>query len=130
MEEIDMGKISSDSISKSSRALKPSGDQIPWKFFEQFQDIAFPSLSGGCIVRIAAHPSAMRLGYGSQAVEPLIRYYEGQLTPVSEIDVEEEVQALPIKVMEAAKNIYYYSLMFISPAIELRLQFNLSLEFF
>ncbi|KAK7267289.1 hypothetical protein RIF29_19956 [Crotalaria pallida] len=71
------GKISSDSISKSLRALKPSGDQIPWKFFEQFQDTAFPSLSGGRIVRIATHPSAMKLGYGSQAVELLIRQVNG-----------------------------------------------------
>ncbi|KAK7260073.1 hypothetical protein RIF29_25818 [Crotalaria pallida] len=58
----------------------------------------------GCIVRIATHPSAMRLGYGSQAVELLIRYYEGQLTPLSDIVVEEEMQTLPIRVTEAAKN--------------------------
>lgn len=40
---------------------QPSGDQIPWKFCEQFQDTVFPSLSGARIVRIAVHPSAMRV---------------------------------------------------------------------
>ncbi|KAK7260063.1 hypothetical protein RIF29_25804 [Crotalaria pallida] len=99
------GKISRVSAMKSlNKSLKPSGDQIPWKFSEQFRDLDFPSLSGGRIVRIATHPSAMRLGYGSQAVELLIRYYEGQLTPLSDIVVEEEMQTLPIRVTEAAKN--------------------------
>lgn len=37
---------------------QPSGNQIPWKFYEQFQDDDFPSLSGARIVRVAAHPDA------------------------------------------------------------------------
>jgi N-acetyltransferase 10 len=32
------------------------------------------------IVRIATHPSAQGKGYGSRALELLIKYYEGQLT--------------------------------------------------
>ncbi|KAE8704895.1 hypothetical protein F3Y22_tig00110432pilonHSYRG00005 [Hibiscus syriacus] len=43
---------------------------------ELFRDPDFPSLSGARIVCIATHPSAMRLGYGSAAVELLTRYYE------------------------------------------------------
>lgn len=35
-----------------------SGDQIPWNFYEQFQDEDFPSLEGARIVRIATHPKA------------------------------------------------------------------------
>ncbi|KAL1364804.1 RNA cytidine acetyltransferase 1 [Arachis duranensis] len=100
------GQISRHSAIKSlSDGHQPFGDQIPWKFCEQFRDTVFPSLSGARIVRIATHPSAMRLGYGSQAVDLLIRYYEGQLTPISEIDVEDEVQAPQVRVTEAAEKV-------------------------
>jgi N-acetyltransferase 10 len=69
------GQISRKSAMKSlSEGRSPSGDQIPWKFCEQFQDNVFPSLSGARIVRIAVHPSAVRLGYGSAAVDLLTRY--------------------------------------------------------
>ncbi|KAL6556150.1 hypothetical protein OROGR_005438 [Orobanche gracilis] len=65
------GQISRQSAMQSlSNGRSPFGDQIPWKFCEQFRDTVFPSLSGA---RIATHPSAMRLGYGSQAVELLTR---------------------------------------------------------
>lgn len=95
------GQISRKSVLKSlSEGHQPFGDQLPWKFSEQFRDTVFPSLSGARIVRIATHPSAMRvnfclicdlsiylfnlvylsnvgplqLGYGSAAVELLTRY--------------------------------------------------------
>lgn len=41
-----------------STGHQPAGDQIPWKFCENFQDEDFPSLSGARIVRIARHPDA------------------------------------------------------------------------
>ncbi|KAH9669509.1 RNA cytidine acetyltransferase 1 [Citrus sinensis] len=100
------GQISRRSVLKSfSEGHQPSGDQIPWKFSEQFRDAVFPSLSGARIVRIATHPSAMRLGYGSTAVELLTRYYEGQLTTFSEIDVEDTVETPEVRVTEAAKKV-------------------------
>ena len=34
----------------------PSGDLIPWTISGQFQDDAFPGLTGARIVRIAVHP--------------------------------------------------------------------------
>lgn len=56
------GQISRKSAIKSlSDGRQPFGDQIPWKFCEQFQDTVFPTLSGARIVRIATHPSAMRV---------------------------------------------------------------------
>lgn len=56
------GQISRESAMKSlSEGHQPYGDQLPWKFCEQFQDTVFPSLSGARIVRIAVHPSAMRV---------------------------------------------------------------------
>ncbi|MCL7043218.1 hypothetical protein MKW94_001807, partial [Papaver nudicaule] len=66
------GQISHRSAMNSLKdGHSPDGDQIPWKFCEQFRDPIFPSLSGARIVRIAVHPSAMKLGYGSMAVELL-----------------------------------------------------------
>ncbi|XP_043690354.1 RNA cytidine acetyltransferase 1 [Telopea speciosissima] len=100
------GQISRKSAMKSlSDGHQPFGDQIPWKFSEQFQDTVFPSLSGARIVRIAVHPSAMRLGYGSTAVELLTRYYEGQFTPISENDAESVVDKFHVRVTEAAEKV-------------------------
>ncbi|KAK4790574.1 hypothetical protein SAY86_017878 [Trapa natans] len=98
------GQISRKSVMRSlSDGHQPFGDQIPWKFCEQFQDPVFPSLSGARIVRIATHPSAMRLGYGSVAVQLLTRYFEGQLTPISEAEVENDEDIPQVRVIEAAQ---------------------------
>ncbi|PKI79321.1 hypothetical protein CRG98_000266, partial [Punica granatum] len=98
------GQISRKSAMKSlSEGHQPFGDQIPWKFSEQFQDSVFPSLSGARIVRIATYPSAMRLGYGSAAVELLTRYFEGQLTAISEAEVDNTEDTPQIRVTEASQ---------------------------
>ncbi|KAL6558902.1 hypothetical protein OROMI_019252 [Orobanche minor] len=98
------GQISRKSASKNlSDGRQPFGDQIPSKVCEQFRDTDFPSLSGARIVRIATHPSAMRLGYGSAAVEILTRYFEGQLIPISEVDVEDFQENSQVRVIEAAE---------------------------
>uniref|UniRef100_A0A0D9XJZ0 RNA cytidine acetyltransferase n=1 Tax=Leersia perrieri TaxID=77586 RepID=A0A0D9XJZ0_9ORYZ len=95
------GQISRKSAMKSlSEGRSPSGDQIPWKFCEQFQDNVFPSLSGARIVRIAVHPNAVRLGYGSAAVDLLTRYYEGQMTLFAEDEENEEPE---VTITEAAE---------------------------
>ncbi|KAI3892901.1 hypothetical protein MKX03_012417 [Papaver bracteatum] len=98
------GQISHESVLKSLEdGRQPHGDEIPWRFYEQFQDSKFASLSGARIVRIAVHLSAMKLGYGSIAVELLTRYYEGQLTSIDVIDAEKEVEEPhPVSVIEAA----------------------------
>lgn len=99
------GKISKKSAIKSlSQGHSPYGDQIPWKFCEQFQDNVFPSLSGARIVRIAVHPSALRLGYGSAAVDLLTRYYEGQLSHFVEEDAVDIIEPKD-KAIEAAQKI-------------------------
>lgn len=99
------GKISRKSAIKSlTEGHSPHGDQIPWKFCEQFQDNVFPSLSGARIVRIAVHPSALRLGYGSAAVDLLVRYYEGQLSHFAEEDVEDAIEP-EVKAIEAAQKV-------------------------
>ncbi|XP_027078262.1 RNA cytidine acetyltransferase 1 [Coffea arabica] len=100
------GQISRKSAIRSlSDGHQPFGDQIPWKFCQQFRDSVFPSLSGARIVRIATHPSAMKLGYGSTAVELLTRYFEGQLTSIAELDVEDTQESPQVRVTEAAEKV-------------------------
>ncbi|KAK1653179.1 hypothetical protein QYE76_070984 [Lolium multiflorum] len=95
------GQISRKSAIRSlNEGHAPSGDQIPWKFCEQFQDNVFPSLSGARIVRIAVHPSALRLGYGSAAVQRLASYYRGKMSVFKD---EEEVEEPGVKISEAAE---------------------------
>jgi N-acetyltransferase 10 len=57
------GKIHKDSVlDKTQRAMKPSGDLIPWTLSEQYQDENFPGLFGARIVRIATHPAGQKMG--------------------------------------------------------------------
>ncbi|KAM3341778.1 hypothetical protein P3S68_026744 [Capsicum galapagoense] len=89
------GQISRESARRALReGRQPFGDQIPWKFSQQFADDVFPSFSGARIVRIATNPMAMRMGYGSAAVELLTRYFEGQLTQLSEVETALETPQL------------------------------------
>lgn len=98
------GQISQESAKRALReGRQPFGDQIPWKFSQQFTDDVFPSLSGARIVRIATHPGAMRKGYGSVAVELLTRYFEGQLTQLSEVETEDALETPQVNVTEAAQ---------------------------
>ncbi|VVB06095.1 unnamed protein product [Arabis nemorensis] len=100
------GQISKKSALKSlTDGHSPYGDQIPWKFCEQFRDDVFPSLSGARIVRIAVHPNAMKMGYGSAAVALLTRYFEGQIAPIAEPDDEVDVEHSPLRVTEAAEKV-------------------------
>ncbi|VAI08813.1 unnamed protein product [Triticum turgidum subsp. durum] len=119
------GQISRKSAIRSlNEGHAPSGDQIPWKFCEQFQDNVFPSLSGARIVRIAVHPSALRLGYGSAAVKLLssgsdpcwecgaspesaaahssggVGYYQGEMTVFKDA---EEIEEPDVTISEAAE---------------------------
>ena len=48
------------------------------------QESQFPQLSGARIVRIAAHPDALGMGYGSRAVELLTQYYQGDIELVDD----------------------------------------------
>eukprot|EP00250_Pteridium_aquilinum_P001459 c11649_g1_i2 orf=138-3227(+) len=100
------GRISKESALRSlSEGTSPSGDQIPWKVSEQFQDTEFPSLSGARIVRIAVHPSLVRAGYGSATVDLLARYYEGQLTDLGEVDNESVIRKERERITEAAEKV-------------------------
>ena len=79
------GTVSKKSATASLAAGQlPQGDLIPWTVGQQFQDSEFPGLSGARIVRIAVHPEIPRAGYGSRAVMLLKKYFEGEITALSE----------------------------------------------
>ncbi|KAH7852680.1 hypothetical protein Vadar_027832 [Vaccinium darrowii] len=101
------GQISRDSALQSLRIRRqPAGDLLPWKISEVFEDTDFPSLSGARIVRIAVHPYALGHGYGSAALDQLTRYYEGQLTDVTELDIKKANSvSVQVNVGEAAKEV-------------------------
>ncbi|KAJ9186284.1 hypothetical protein P3X46_001882 [Hevea brasiliensis] len=100
------GKISCKSAQQSLQMGRlPSGDQIPWKFCEEFENTDFPNLSGVRIVRIAVHPSALGHGYGSATLNLLTRYYEGRLTAIDETNVEKNVMRPHDNFIQAAKKV-------------------------
>ena len=77
-------------ISRQSAAAQlaagtaPQGDLIPWTVSQQFQDDAFPGLTGARCVRVAVHPELSRMGYGTRAMALLERFYAGALAPLGE----------------------------------------------
>lgn len=79
--------------------IRPSGDLIPWTISEQFQDESFAALNGVRVIRIATHPSSQNRGYGSRALELLVKYYENELIDADHIitDEIEEVKAKKIQ---------------------------------
>ncbi len=73
------GRISQASVQASlARGHRASGDLIPWTMSQQFQDSEFAKLSGARIVRIATHPDAQRMGYGTRALQLLLEHYSGR----------------------------------------------------
>ncbi|EKU20259.1 N-acetyltransferase 10 [Nannochloropsis gaditana CCMP526] len=76
------GRISQASVQASlARGHRASGDLIPWTMSQQFQDADFAKLSGARVVRIATHPDAQRLGYGTRALTLLLEHYAGKVSP-------------------------------------------------
>ncbi|KAI8541121.1 hypothetical protein RHMOL_Rhmol08G0037700 [Rhododendron molle] len=90
------GQISRDSALQSLRMRRqPAGDLLPWKISEVYKETDFSSLSG---VRIR--------GYGSAALDQLTRYYEGQLTDITELDIKKAGGAnVQVNVGEAANEV-------------------------
>ncbi|EGR34491.1 hypothetical protein IMG5_009770 [Ichthyophthirius multifiliis] len=69
---------------KQEKSSKPNGDLVPWVLQEQFLDNQFPQGLGVRIVRIASHPSACRMGYGSKCLELLTRFFQGEIISLDE----------------------------------------------
>jgi N-acetyltransferase 10 len=82
------GEISRESAAAAlaSGGARAAGDLIPWTLTQQFQDDRFASLSGARVVRIATHPDALKMNYGSRALELLRDFYLGRLVAFGEGD--------------------------------------------
>ena len=53
------------------RGQRSAGDLLPWTLSQQFQDDGFAQLAGARVVRIATHPDALNMGYGSVRGPPV-----------------------------------------------------------
>lgn len=59
-------------------------------------------------MRIATHPSAQGRGYGSRALDQLIKYYEGQILDADAENIVDEVEqfkpnaVVPVKISSSA----------------------------
>jgi N-acetyltransferase 10 len=87
------GKVSRKAVeAQLARGQRSAGDLIPWTISQQFGDSNFARLSGARIVRVAVHPSAQGMGYGTRAIEMLFRFYNGELVsmPSGEVESEDE----------------------------------------
>jgi N-acetyltransferase 10 len=94
----------SKGISESNfvRGELPSGDLIPYIIMKQFQELDFGGLSGGRIVRIATHPDYQKMGYGTKALQLLIKYYQGEIFDLNE-NLDEKIEESEKKTEEKEK---------------------------
>jgi len=84
------GKISRKAVeAQLSRGNRSAGDLIPWTLSQQFGDSKFAQLSGARIVRIAVHPSVQSMGYGSESIDQLFRFYNGDMVSLGNDEDEE-----------------------------------------
>ena len=77
-------------LNSFARGKREAGDLIPWTVSQQFQEDEFASLSGARVVRIAVHPEMQGMGYGSQALKLLERYFRGELLSPNPEDIEDD----------------------------------------
>jgi len=95
------GEISAESVSQGlGRGDRASGDLIPWTISQQYQTPEFASLSGARIVRIAAHPELMHMGYASRAMDLLMAFYQGKLQSLAEIEQLTEMKSLATPIQD------------------------------
>ncbi|RLI86595.1 MAG: tRNA(Met) cytidine acetyltransferase [Archaeoglobales archaeon] len=66
------GNMDDETIKKISHGYKPKGQIIPDLMLKHYWDYEFPKFVGLRIVRIATHPSVMRMGIGSYALRRVI----------------------------------------------------------
>ncbi|NPA86140.1 MAG: tRNA(Met) cytidine acetyltransferase [bacterium] len=62
------GGLDKETAKKITRGFDPSGNLIPCKVGQNYQDEVFPTLRGMRIVRIATHPDVQGKGIGSAAL--------------------------------------------------------------
>ncbi|WP_048085473.1 tRNA(Met) cytidine acetyltransferase TmcA [Archaeoglobus veneficus] len=71
------GGIGEELMKKMADGYKPRGQIIPDLVLKHYWDYDFPELMGVRIVRIATHPSVMKMGIGSFGLQRLIDWASG-----------------------------------------------------
>ncbi len=66
------GRMDDETIKKISKGYKPKGQIIPDLMLKHYWDYDFPKYVGMRVVRIATHPSVMRMGIGSWALNRIV----------------------------------------------------------
>jgi N-acetyltransferase 10 len=94
------GAIAADIVrAQQARGQASSGDLIPWTLAQHFQDSAVAGLSGARIVRIATHPSCVKKGYGTRALE-LLRQHFQRASGAAADDDSGGVEPVPVSALE------------------------------
>lgn len=98
------GRIAAGTVRAAlARGRRPPGDMVPWTVAHHFQDDAFGALSGARVVRVAVHPDAQGMGYGSRALALLHKYYAGELyVPGDDAPSEDEEEARLLETADQA----------------------------
>jgi tRNA(Met) cytidine acetyltransferase len=68
------GKMDDETIKKIAKGYKPKGQIIPDLMLKHYWDYDFPKYVGLRVVRIATHPSVMRMGIGSWALNRIVEW--------------------------------------------------------
>ncbi len=68
------GKLDEEAVRKISEGYKPKGQIIPDLILKHYWRFDFPPTVGLRIVRIATHPSVMRMGIGSYALFKVVEW--------------------------------------------------------
>ena len=73
------GGVRQHTIEKNkSRGIRPAGDLIPWALSEQFMNSDIFDTIGVRVVRIATHKDAIKLGYGTRALNLLTEFFDNK----------------------------------------------------
>merc|ERR1712187_248158 len=76
-----MGYLSNKTLKTSlTHGIISDKDLISSILYKQFQEKKFSNLSGGRVIFIAVHPKLIRMGYGTRAINLLIKYYSSTYT--------------------------------------------------
>ena len=85
------GRISRQTLGDNmARGRSTAGDLIPWSLSMQFGDDGFATLCGARVVRIATHPDVQKMGYGSRAMQLLLKHFRGNMLDLDASDASDD----------------------------------------
>ena len=74
------GDLSNETVTRHlTHGQRSSGDLIPWTIAQTYQDYSFGKMTGVRVIRLATHPDYQRMGYGTQTLQLLEKYFQGNM---------------------------------------------------